>query len=95
MRLLVVEDDVKMASLLKRGLEREGHAVDLADSGPQALWAGTEFPYDAVLLDAMIPPPDGFEVCRQMRQAGRWMPVIMLTARDAPAISVSTRHRVR
>jgi two-component system OmpR family response regulator len=83
MRLLVVEDDVKMASLLKRGLEREGHAVDLADSGPQALWAGTEFPYDAVLLDAMIPPPDGFEVCRQMREAGRWMPVIMLTARDA------------
>jgi two-component system OmpR family response regulator len=83
MRLLVVEDDVKMASLLKRGLEREGHAVDLADSGPQALWAGMEFPYDAVLLDAMIPPPDGFEVCRQMRQAGRWMPVIMLTARDA------------
>ena len=83
MRLLVVEDDVKMASLLKRGLEREGHAVDLAESGPQALWAGTEFPYDAVLLDAMIPPPDGFEVCRQMREAGRWMPVIMLTARDA------------
>ncbi|MEO8698064.1 MAG: response regulator transcription factor [Acidimicrobiales bacterium] len=85
MRLLVVEDDVKMASLLKRGLEREGHAVDLADSGPQAIWAGTEFPYDAVVLDAMIPPPDGFEVCRQMREAGRWMPVIMLTARDAVA----------
>src|SRR5438132_1669879 len=82
MRLLVVEDDVKMASLLKRGLEREGHAVDLADSGPQAIWAGTEFAYDAVVLDTMIPEPDGFEVCRRMRQAGRWMPVIMLTARD-------------
>ena len=82
MRLLVVEDDVKMASLLKRGLEREGHAVDLADSGPQAIWAGTEFDYDAVVLDTMIPEPDGFEVCRRMRQAGRWMPVIMLTARD-------------
>jgi len=82
MRLLVVEDDVKMASLLKRGLEREGHAVDLADSGPQAIWAGTEFSYDAVVLDTMIPEPDGFEVCRRIRQAGRWMPVIMLTARD-------------
>ena len=82
MRLLVVEDDVKMASLLKRGLEREGHAVDLADSGPQAIWAGTEFDYDAVVLDTMIPEPDGFEVCRRIRQAGRWMPVIMLTARD-------------
>ena len=85
MRLLVVEDDVKMASLLKRGLEREGHAVDLAETGPQAIWASTEFPYDAVLLDTNIPPPDGFEVCRRMREAGRWMPVLMLTARDAVA----------
>ena len=85
MRLLVVEDDVKIASLLKRGLEREGHAVDLASTGEQAIWAATEFPYDVVLLDAMIPPPDGFEVCRRMREAGRWMPVIMLTARDAVA----------
>jgi two-component system OmpR family response regulator len=83
MRLLVVEDDVKMASLLKRGLEREGYAVDLAANGVDAVWAGREVPYDAVLLDAMIPAPDGFEVCRQLREAGRWMPVIMLTARDA------------
>jgi two-component system OmpR family response regulator len=84
-RLLVVEDDVKMAALLKRGLEREGHAVDVAETGEQAIWAGCEFPYDAVLLDAMIPPPDGFEVCRRIREAGRWMPVMMLTARDAVA----------
>jgi len=83
MRLLVVEDDVKMASLLKRGLEREGYAVDLAGDGEDALWAGKEFPYDAVVLDAMIPAPDGFEVCRQLREAGKWMPVIMLTARGA------------
>ncbi len=83
MRVLVVEDDVKMASVLKRGLEREGYAVDLAASGEQALWAGAEFPYDAVVLDAMIPAPDGFAVCRCLREAGRWMPVIMLTARDA------------
>ena len=83
MRLLVVEDDVKMASLLKRGLEREGYVVDVAATGEDALWAGREFPYDAVVLDAMIPVPDGFEVCRQLREAGRWMPVIMLTARDS------------
>ena len=72
-----------MASLIKRGLEREGYAVDLAAEGEQAIWAGSEFPYDIVLLDAMIPAPDGFEVCRQLRRAGKWMPVIMLTARDA------------
>ncbi|MET0727091.1 MAG: response regulator transcription factor [Acidimicrobiales bacterium] len=83
MRLLVVEDDVKMAALLKRGLEREGYTVDLAGDGTQAMWAATEFPYDGVVLDAMIPAPDGFEVCRQLREAGRWMPVVMLTARDA------------
>jgi two-component system OmpR family response regulator len=82
-RLLVVEDDLKMASLLKRGLEREGYAVDVADCGDQALWAGMEFPYDAVVLDTMIPEPDGFEVCRRLRSAGKWMPVMMLTARDA------------
>ncbi len=72
-----------MASLLKRGLEREGYVVDVAATGEDALWAGTEFPYDAVVLDAMIPVPDGFEVCRQLREAGKWMPVIMLTARDS------------
>ncbi len=83
MRMLIVEDDIKMAGLLKRGLEREGHAVDMAHDGPHAIWAGTEFPYDVVLLDAMIPEPNGFEVCRRLREAGRWMPVIMLTARDA------------
>ena len=82
-RLLVVEDDVKMASLLKRGLEREGYAVDLAARGEDAIWAGREFPYDAIVLDTMIPAPDGFDVCRQLRDSGRWMPVIMLTARDS------------
>ena len=77
----MVEDEVKMASLLKRGLEREGYAVDLTGDGKDALWMGQEFPYDAIVLDAMIPAPDGFEVCRQLRAAGKWMPVIMLTAR--------------
>ncbi len=82
-RLLVVEDDVKMASVLKRRLDREGYAVDVAATGEDAIWAGRELPYDAVVLDAMIPAPDGFDVCRQLRQAGRWMPIIMLTARDS------------
>jgi two-component system, OmpR family, response regulator len=83
MRLLVVEDDVKMAGLLKRGLEEEGYAVDLAATGLDAVWAGTENPYDAIVLDVMLPDRDGFDVCRQLRAAGRWAPVVMLTARDA------------
>ncbi len=72
-----------MVSLLRRGLEREGYAVDVVGDGEDAVWAGREFPYDAVVLDAVIPPPDGFEVCRKLREEGKWMPVIMLTARGA------------
>src|SRR5438874_9807529 len=72
-----------MASLLKRGLEREGYAVDVARDGAEALWAADEYSYDTIVLDAMIPPPDGFEVCHRLRQKGRWAPIIMLTARDA------------
>jgi len=71
-----------MASLLKRGLEEEGHAVDVADDGPNGLWMASEFPYGAVVLDVMLPGFDGFEVCRRLRQAGVWTPVLMLTARD-------------
>ncbi len=82
MRVLVVEDDLRMASLLKRGLEEEGHAVDVASDGPEGLWMATEFPYGSVVLDVMLPGFDGFEVCRRLRSAGRWMPVLMLTARD-------------
>ena len=83
MRVLVVEDEVKLAGLLKRGLEEEGYAVDIAADGNEAIWMGTENPYDAVLLDVMLPDADGFEVCRRLRDAGRWSPVLMLTARDA------------
>jgi two-component system OmpR family response regulator len=83
MRLLVVEDDPGMAALLVRSLRREGYAVDAVDSGEDALWSVRENDYDAVVLDAMIPPPDGYEVCRRMRTEGRWAPVVMLTARDA------------
>jgi two-component system, OmpR family, response regulator len=83
MRLLVVEDEAKMARLLERGLEEEGHAVDVATGGEEAIWLATENPYDAVILDVMLPDVDGLEVCRRLRAAGRWSPVLMLTARDA------------
>jgi two-component system, OmpR family, response regulator len=83
MRVLVVEDEVKMAGLLKRGLEEEGYAVDLAGGGQEGLWLTMENPYDAIILDVMLPDLDGFEVCRRIREAGRWSPVLMLTARDA------------
>ena len=82
MRVLVVEDEVKMAGLLKRALEEEGYAVDVASDGREALWLGTENPYDAIVLDVMLPELDGFAVCRGLREAGRWSPVLMLTARD-------------
>ena len=83
MRILVVEDELKMAGLLRRGLEEEGYAVDVAATGSDAVWAATENPYDAILLDVMLPDVNGFEVCRRLRAAGRWAPVLMLTARTA------------
>ena len=83
MRVLVVEDEVKMARLLERGLEEEGYAVDVATTGAEAVWAATENPYDVVILDVMLPDVDGFEVCRRLRADGRWAPILMLTAREA------------
>jgi two-component system OmpR family response regulator len=82
-RVLVVEDELRMAALLKRGLQEDGYAVDVASTGTDAVWQATEFVYDAVLLDLMLPGLDGVEVCRRLREAGRWVPVLMLTARDA------------
>jgi two-component system, OmpR family, response regulator len=82
MRVLVIEDEVRMARLLKRALEEEGHAVDVAADGPDGLWMATENPYAAVVLDVMLPGFDGFELCRRLRAAGVWAPVLMLTARD-------------
>ncbi len=81
MRVLVVEDGVRMARALKRGLEEEGHAVDVASDGPEAVWMATENPYAAAVLDVMLPGFDGFEVCRRLRAEGIWTPVLMLTAR--------------
>lgn len=83
MRLLVVEDDAALADLLRRALLRDGYAVDVAGDGQDALWYATENDYDAVVLDVMIPAPDGFAVVRTLRERGRWMPILMLTARDA------------
>jgi two-component system OmpR family response regulator len=82
MRLLDVEDDPAMAAMLSRGLRRAGYAVDTATTGTDAIWRIVETDYDVVVLDAMIPAPDGFEVCRQIRARNRWVPVLMLTARD-------------
>jgi two-component system OmpR family response regulator len=83
MRLLVVEDDVKMAALLRRGLSEEGSAVDVARTGEDGVWMAAASEYDAVVLDVMLPGIDGFETCRRMRDEGVWAPVLLLTARDA------------
>jgi two-component system OmpR family response regulator len=83
MRILVVEDEQKMAGLLRRGLTEEGYADDRAATGPDGLWAATENEYDAVVLDLMLPDMGGMEVCRRLRGGGRMVPVLMLTARDA------------
>ena len=82
MRLLVVEDSAKMANLLRRGLTEEGYAVDVASTGVDAVWMAEEFAFDAILLDIVLPDIDGFEVCRRLRAADRWSPLLMLTARD-------------
>ena len=83
MRILVVEDALKMANLLRRGLVEEGHAVDVARTGDDAIWMAGAAEYDAIVLDLMLPGVDGFEVCRRIRDDGVWAPVLMLTARDA------------
>lgn len=81
MRVLVVEDEPKMASLLARGLTRQGAVVDVADRGEDALWKAAPGRYDAIVLDVMLPGIDGFETCRRLREAQVWSPVLMLTAR--------------
>ena len=81
MRVLVVEDDVKMAGLVRRGLAEDGLLVDIAPDGDEALWRAAATEYDAIVLDVMLPGEDGFEVCRRLRAAGVWSPVLMLTWR--------------
>jgi two-component system, OmpR family, response regulator len=85
MRVLLVEDEIKMCRAIRRGLEREGYAVDAALDGNDGLHRATEWDYDAIVLDVMLPGLDGIELCRRLRRAGRWAPVLMLTARDGVA----------
>jgi len=82
-RILIVEDEVKMAGLIRRGLREEGMAADVAARGEDALWMAGSTEYDAIVLDVMLPGKDGFETCRALREDGVWSPVLMLTARDA------------
>jgi two-component system OmpR family response regulator len=82
-RVLIVEDQPKLAALLARGLREEGHAADVAPVGEDALWMAAAATYDVVVLDIMLPGIDGLETCRRLRKNGVWTPVLMLTARDA------------
>ncbi|HSY51223.1 MAG TPA: response regulator, partial [Thermoanaerobaculia bacterium] len=83
MRILVVEDDPDMFHFIARGLRAHSYAVDVATTGEEAIERMSSSPYDAVVLDAMIPPPDGFALCRRFRTEGMEVAILMLTARDA------------
>jgi two-component system OmpR family response regulator len=82
-RVLVAEDEDRLANLLARGLREEGYAADVAPDGDEALWMARAGSYAAIVLDVMLPKVDGFEVCRRLRGDGVWAPILMLTARDA------------
>ena len=93
MRVLIVEDEAKMAGLIRRGLTEEGIAVDVVGRGEDALWRAEATAYDAIVLDVMLPGIDGFEVCRRLREARVWSPILMLTARDSVADRVAGLDR--
>lgn len=84
MRVLIIEDVERLADGLRRGLEAEGFATDVADSGTDGLWMAREHAYDAIVLDVMLPGMNGFEVCATLRQEQNWTPILMLTAKDGP-----------
>jgi len=92
-RVLIVEDETKMANLLRRGLEKEGMAVDVEGRGDEAVWRAGATEYDAIVLDLMLPGIDGFEVCDRLRAAEVWSPILMLTARDSVADRVAGLDR--
>lgn len=81
-RILVVDDEKRLAAALRRGLEAEGFAVDVAFDGEEGMWLATEHPYDAIVLDIMLPGLNGYEICARLREAGNWTPILMLTAKD-------------
>ena len=83
MRVLIVEDQVKMAGLIRRGMRGEGIAADVAIKGEDALWMAEATEYDAIVLDIMLPGINGLDVCRRLRAAGIWAPILLLTARDS------------
>jgi DNA-binding response OmpR family regulator len=82
MRVLVVEDEARLATYLRTGLEAEGFAVDVAPDGAEALWFAREHEYDAILLDIMLPVLNGYKVCETLRAEENWTPILMLTAKD-------------
>jgi two-component system, OmpR family, response regulator len=81
-RILVVEDEKRLAAGLKKGLEAEGFATDIALDGADGLWMAREHPYDALVLDLMLPRVNGYKVCATLREEGIWTPILMLTAKD-------------
>jgi len=83
MRVLVVEDDARLSDQLSRGLRADGYAVDTCPSAEEGRWLGVENEYDAVVLDVGLPDRDGFALCAELRAAGRWYPILMLTARSS------------
>ena len=85
MRLLVVEDEQRLAAGLRKGLEAEGFAVDVVHNGTDGLWMARENPFDAIVLDVMLPGANGYQVCRTLRGEGNWTPILMLTAKDGVA----------
>ena len=89
MRVLLVEDEPKLRAALRRGLIEDGIVCDVAERGEDALWMAGSSPYDAIVLDVMLPGIDGFETCRRLRADGVWAPIAMLTARDAVADRVT------
>jgi two-component system OmpR family response regulator len=81
-RVLVIEDHIRMGDLIERGLKEEGYAVDRTSTGEEGSWLASENPYDAIILDVVLPGIDGLETCRRMRAEDQWAPILMLTARD-------------
>src|SRR2546429_2432825 len=82
MRVLLVEDETRLANAVRRGLEAEGFSVDVAADGKDGFWRASEGRYDAIVLDIMLPGMNGFKVCSALREAGHWTPILMLTAKD-------------
>ena len=82
MRVLVVEDEKRLAAGLRNGLEAEGFAVDVVNNGTDGLWMAREHPFDVIVLDILLPGVDGYRVCATLREEGNWTPILMLTAKD-------------